>query len=95
MSPNNSRTFAAGARPDWPKFLIRNIPPALWDQVKTRALADSADGNPRINAVCVRLLQLYATHGLPPDREAAVDKALADTRAALDRLHRMNQDKQE
>jgi hypothetical protein len=65
MSPNNSRRFSGGGRPDWPKFQIRDIPPALWDQVKARALAESVDGAPRINAICLRLLTLYARVGLP------------------------------
>ncbi len=65
MSPNNSRRFSAGGRPDWPKFQIREIPPDLWEAVKARALRESADGSPRINAICVQLLQVYAERGLP------------------------------
>jgi len=65
MSPNESRRFASGARPDWPKFLIRNIPPDLWEQVKARAIAESTDGNPRINAICLTLLRMYVACGLP------------------------------
>lgn len=59
------KPYSGGGNPAWPKFFIRNIPPALWEAVKARARAESADGQPRINAVCLRLLQLYATVGLP------------------------------
>ena len=69
---NKSRTFAAGGHPDWPKFMIRDIPPELWAAVKARAVAESPDGNPRINKICMVLLQSYADAGLVLDRRAGV-----------------------
>jgi hypothetical protein len=63
---NNSRRFEKGGRPDWPSFRIRNISPELWERVKTRAVYESKDGNPRLNGVLLHLLQVYAEQGLPP-----------------------------
>ena len=51
-------------RPDWPRFMVRNIPPDLWDQAKARALAESHDGSPRLNHIFLELLRLYVARGL-------------------------------
>jgi hypothetical protein len=55
-----------------PKFMIKNIPEEVWEGAKARAIAESHDGNPRMNAVLIHLLRGYVAHGLPelpPDTE--------------------------
>lgn len=82
------KPYSGGGRPDWPSFMIRSIPPDLWEQVKARARRENGVEHPRINAICLRLLAQYAAHGTQPIVQPDTPQSIKDKLVAVNSLMR-------